>query len=365
MRFTLLSLLMIPLAIGCGDANKDDDDDDGAWSSDEAGSTGWGTTGGGGTGGSTGGGTSGGATEGGTSGGGTSGGGSSGGGGSTTGGGDVSLDDLSDWALSSTSTTFVRASDGELAWRIVRNECDTEDAETVCNYTVTLTGNVGRRCSTCDDQTVDLTLRQKSTGQIELDSVRLTAGSGIPLGIAFENLDIPLVPEPPHERNDPTVLESIFLAPGGYGSLFGIWVLVEQYESFTDHSGRRYAKCNTFEIGSDAAGWFIRPDFDELEDAARVTSCEGRGIVQVEILEPERPEDDTGLEAPVTTPGLDGDDDEGDGDEGDGDEGDGDEGDEGSGDDGSGEDDEGDDTGAAKSGGPSKSTEARNVYIRG
>ena len=29
MRFTLLSLLMIPLAIGCGDANKDDDDDDG------------------------------------------------------------------------------------------------------------------------------------------------------------------------------------------------------------------------------------------------------------------------------------------------------------------------------------------------
>ena len=57
MRRVLIPLLAIPLAVGCGDAAKDDDDDDEAWGEEDPDAGGWGADGGGAGGQSTGGGT--------------------------------------------------------------------------------------------------------------------------------------------------------------------------------------------------------------------------------------------------------------------------------------------------------------------
>jgi hypothetical protein len=174
-------------------------------------------------------------------------------------------------------STFVRASDGELAWRVDHGECRGDGGDTVCDYTALLTGRVGRRCGRCDDQTVEFSLRATAAGRVQLDSVTLTEGSGLPLDVGFDDLGIDLTPTLPADQGETYLLGASFFGPDGLTLAYADWLLLVEGDLVDDY-GRVWSDCLRFRYSNSDEPGDLR-----LTSEATVVACEGTGVVQVEI----------------------------------------------------------------------------------
>ncbi len=189
-----------------------------------------------------------------------------------------------EWFGRDATTRFVRVSDRQLAWKIDRGACYADGADGICEYTVLLT-KIGRRCSTCGDQTVDVELRFPPSGQVFLDAVTLKEGSGLPFETRFGSLDIPLTSEHPYEGSDRYDLTAEFIGPWGPEIALAQFQSGRMSDGYTDPADTWYTDCSLL-IWAPADGEaYVSLPFDET---VRAISCEDQGLVDIVI----KPNDD-------------------------------------------------------------------------
>ena len=192
----------------------------------------------------------------------------------------------SDW-IGSGSLYEYRAGSGTpvfdestLAWSITQDDCVPAGDDLICDYRVFLTGQIGRNCLRCDDQTLDVELRFTAEGQIVLETLAQVEGSGLPSGFTFGNLDLPLTPTGPYEEGELNILSESIMGPDGFEVVYAGWVMLDMGNIFIDASGRNYEDCHRF-------AYTPPPERDYnsdlvADDTLEITSCSGVGIVQVD-----------------------------------------------------------------------------------
>lgn len=185
------------------------------------------------------------------------------------------------WFGSGPTTRFVRVSDGKLAWKIDHGLCYADGTDGVCEYTV-LPTEVGRRCRSCGEQTVEVELRFPPSSQVILDAVTLKEGSGLPFETRFGSLNIPVTPEPPYEDIGYR-LTAEFIGPLGPEIALSNFLSMGMPDGYTDPEGTWYTECNAFIWLPPDRDAYVSLPFDESVSAV---FCEGHGLVGLGIENP-------------------------------------------------------------------------------